>query len=105
RAFAYDGHAFVWLAFAAESGGTTGLKAQLQNTYFLYRDDGLLVAKAAANRAGGFAATSGHLPGVQALGDDRFAWCGTMRRIVPLGDQKGYSARAPLAIEVQFDAD
>lgn len=110
RAFDHAGSVFVWTAFAGTSnfsgGDLPGLRAQLQNTYFLYRDDGRLVAKAAMFRAGGHSAATGHLPHVQAVGDDTYAWCGVERRIVPIGvNHTGYSARAPRDIQLTFDSD
>lgn len=118
RAFTRDSLVYVWLAFAGESGAAAmeepaGFRAALQNTYFLFREDGLLVAKAAQAVAGGFSYAAstggtehGYLPNVQDLGSDRFAWCGVERRVIPLGgDHTGYAARAPRAIEVQFDSN
>lgn len=128
RAFDYNGSACVWLAFAGESTtagmtGVAGIHASLQNTYFLYRDDGLLIAKAVSDRAGGFVPVTGHLPNVQALGQGSFAWCGVERRVIDLGGSSGnrhrktsrdkpnagqhtgYGARAPREIRVQFDSD
>lgn len=107
RAFERGGRVFVWLSFAGQSvSGPLGFRAQLQNTYFLYRDDMLLVAKAVSFAAGGFSATIGHLPGVQSVGDDEYTWCGTSRRVIGLGgNASGYGARAPREISVRFDAD
>jgi hypothetical protein len=110
RAFDHDGRVFVWTAYAGASvfGGSNDPRfgAQLQNTYFLYRDDALLTAKAARFNAGGFAALTGHLPDVQALGSGVYAMAGTERRIIQLGEkQSGYGARAPREIVATFDSD
>ncbi len=109
RAFDHDGRVFVWMAFASASGfsggGPVEWRAQLQNSYFLYRDDATLHAKAAFARAGGFSATTGHLPGVANVGGSSYAWCGIERRIIDLGGlQSGYGARAPRDITVTFDS-
>ena len=114
QAFSHNGRVFVWVAFA----GFTALGASLagslvppklsfpQSTYFLYRDDGVLVAKAAPLVAGGFATTIGHLPGVQSLGSNTYAFCGVERRIVAVGSKSGaYADRGPRDIKVTFDSD
>lgn len=104
KAFEHDGSVYIWVAFAQVSVGD--LVAQLQNSYFLYRSDGLLVAKAVASTAGGFSVSEGYLPGVQDLGSNAWAWCGINRGIVALGQgQKGYSARSPQDVVFAFDSD
>lgn len=110
RAFDHDGSVYLWTAFASTSGfsgaNADGFRAQLQNTYFLFRDDGTLHAKAAGHTAGGFATVTGHLPQVQSLGSNVYAWAGTERRIIPIGVKgSGYSARIPCDIKVTFDSD
>lgn len=110
RAFNHDGRVFVWMAFAGESSfsgaDSVGFRAQLQNTYFLYRDDTELVAKAATHRAGGFCANIGNLPNVQSLGSNTFAWCGVERRVINVGtNQTSYSGESPREIKVTFDSD
>jgi hypothetical protein len=108
RAFDHDGRVYVNLVFAGETvvGGELGLRAQLQNTYFLYRDDAFLVAKQAFGRAGGFSYSTCHLPSVQALGAGVFSWCGIARRVISIGtDHFGYAARAPLDITLKFDSN
>ena len=108
RAFDHDGRVFVWSVFAGASflPGVAGLRAQLQNTYFLYRDDAFLTAKAARFNAGGFSALTGHLPDVQALGSGVYAHAGIERRIIQIGEnQSGYGARAPREVKVTFDSD
>jgi hypothetical protein len=109
RAFDHDGSVYVWYVFAEESrfsgGDTAGFHAALQNTYFLYRDDGLLVAKAAASKAGGLT-TTGWLANVQAISAGVFTWTGTERRIIDLGGKRqGFSKRAPREITFTFDSN
>lgn len=110
RAFDHDGRVFVWTAFAGESTfsgvAPPAFRAQLQNTYFLYRDDVFLTAKAARFNAGGFSALTGHLPGVQSLGSGVYAHAGVERRIINIGEkQTGYGARAPREVKVTFDSN
>ena len=108
RAFAYDGDVYVWLSFAGASGtGSSSFRAQLQNTYFLYKDDLTLHAKCAAGRAGGFAPTAGRLPGVALTsGTTEFSWCASERRIIPLGENHlGYADRGPRDVTFTFDSN
>lgn len=113
RAFDHEGRVFVHVVFpyssaSAGMGEPLGVRAAVQNTYFLYRDDGFLCAKEVASRAGGFSAATGHLPGVALTsGTTGYSWCGVERRKIPLGgtDHEGYSARAPRDITVTFDSD
>ena len=126
RSFEHDGRIYTWMVFAAESGASgmgepLGMRAQLQNTYFLYRDDAFLAAKAAFDVAGGHAASTGRLPGVALvdsvfrLGDAgwperTYAWCGTERRLIPLGGggarkRSGYADRGPRDILITFDSN
>jgi hypothetical protein len=111
RAFAYDSSVYLWMVFAGESNfsgaGSTSFRAQLQNTYFLYKHDGTLCAKAGFVRAGGFTAQIGALPNVALTsGSTTFSWCGTERRIVPTGElQTGYSDRGPRDITFTFDSN
>lgn len=111
RAFDYNGKVYVWLTFAGESGTAgmgepLGLRAQLQNTYFLYQDDGTLIAKACAFKGGGFVQNEGHLPNVQWLGGNLYAWCGIERQVIELGgNHSGYGARAPHEIVLEFDSN
>lgn len=109
RAFEYNGAIYVWLTFASDSQATgtavsQGVRAQLQNTYFLYRADKFLVAKCTDEVGGGFA-VSGPLPGVVNVGGKSFSWCATARRIIPLGGDAhtGYSARSPRDVTFTFD--
>lgn len=112
RAFFYAGHAYVWLAFASDSGTTitgnaSGVRAQLQNSYFLYRDDGTLHARCTHNAGGGFAPTRGRLPGVALVaGATSFAWVATSRRRIELGgsaDHTGFGSRSPRDVAFTFD--
>lgn len=113
RAFARNGSIYVWLAFAGDStafgsGMPLGLRGQLQNTYFLYRDTGALEGKAAWQIAGGFSPATGHLPSVQVAGDEA-AWLGGWRRQIALGaqdeDRSGYAARSLMEISATFDTN
>jgi hypothetical protein len=109
RAFDHNGRVFLWGVFAGESSaaglaGPAGLRAALQNTYFLYRDDGLLIAKAGSHKAAGFRSLAGHLPGVQSTGV--YVFCGGERRIISVSTKhSSYSARAPRDVSVQFDTN
>jgi hypothetical protein len=110
RAFDHEGRVFVWLAFAQESSfsgsGTSGFRAALQNTNFLYRDDLSFFAKATSVRAAGFIASYSHLPGVQNVGGSTYAWVGGERRIIELGAaQTGFGKRAPREITFEFDSN
>lgn len=112
RAFGHDGHVFVWLVFATASsffsgGYSTQYAYQLQNTYFLYRDEGFLAAKATSGVAGGYQ-TVGHLPGVVSTGTNQYAWCGAERRVIPIGTAKrrqAYADRGPRDIVFTFDSN
>jgi hypothetical protein len=112
RAFDHGGRVFVTMAFAGASGfsGASGLieRSQLQNTYFLYRDDAFLAAKAVGGRAGGFSPSTGRLPGVALTdGTTGYSWCATERRIITLGgaNHTGYDARAPREVVYTFDSN
>jgi hypothetical protein len=117
RAFDRNGSVYVNTVFsgaaAGISFGTVG--PALQNTYFLFRDDGRLCGKQVATRAAGFdwnvtvfyASTPGHLPGVVLTDTETYAWCAHERRIVPLaaGEDHGYSARSPVDVHITFDTN
>ena len=114
RAFDYNGAIYVWLAFAGASEFVVGatpvrtIEGALQNTYFLYRDDAFLVAKSVDNVGAGNGGIVGLLPGVALVGGTtQFAWSGTERRIVPVGESTGsdgaYAARAPRDVLFAFD--
>lgn len=103
RAFLHEGSVFLWVAFAGASSGE--VIAQLQNTYFLYRADGLLIAKAVPTQGGGFA-SKGYLPNVQTLSSNQYAFCAQYRRIIALGDtDKGYEAKSPQDVIFEFDSN
>lgn len=107
RAFSHDGRVYVWMVFAGASVTTfRGATVQLQNTYFLFRDDGFLVAKAAYQRAGGYTQSASLLPGVVLTsGSTTYSWCGVERRVVPTGTGSSYSDRGPRDITFTFDSD
>lgn len=108
RAFDYNGRVYVWSVFA-ESNETSwsSFGGSLQNTFFLFRDDAFLVAKACAGNAAGFPGApqnSSCLPGVQLIaGSTSFAWMGNSRRIIDLNGVAGYAQRAPREITFAFD--
>lgn len=117
RAFVVQGRVFAWSVFAREnevtglSGATAaGVRAALQNTLFLYRDDSFLVGKALVDTAGGFAPSFGHLPSVAptSISGLDFAWCATRRRAIDLGSgvgHVGFDARSPVDILLSFDSN
>ncbi|MGE5802944.1 MAG: hypothetical protein ACM358_11880 [Gemmatimonadota bacterium] len=114
RAFTYAGHVYIWLVFAQDSGvsvtgNTSAVRAQLQNTYFLYRDDNFIVSQCTRNVGGGFAPTTGRLPGVALTsGSTAFSWCATVRRRIELGtgeDHSAFGARSPRDVTFTFDSD
>ena len=108
RAFDANGRVFVWLAFAEASNSfILGNQSRLQNTYFLYRDDFLLVAKAAADNSAGRPQTPARLPGVAVTAAGSYAWCGGIARLVSLGTPgaTAFGARAPRDIVTTFDTN
>jgi hypothetical protein len=108
RAFDRDGRVFVWMAFAGAPGfaGAVAFGAQLQNTYFLYRDDGEFFAKAAMHRGGGFSDVTSFLPGVQGIDGETYAWCGVERRVINLGTKhRGYADGGPRDVVFAFDSN
>jgi len=115
RAFAYGGNVYVVLQFTGTSffgGGASwdGLAAQLQNTYYLFRDDVHLAAKMVVGRGDGDRpALLDHLPGVALTsGSTAFSWCATERRAVGIGTVSGglgYGDRGPRDITITFDSN
>ena len=113
RAFDHDGSVYFWGVFAGESAfsgaGPGAFRAQLQNTYFLYRDDATLHAKCAPQRAGGLAPSVGRLPGVALTsGTTVYSWCATERRIINVGSagtQQTFDKRAPRDVTFTFDSN
>ena len=111
RAFDHNGRVYVNTVFAIDAvvGGVTAsadFRSAPQNTYFLHRDDGFLVAKMATHVAAGHRSVTSHLPGVQSLGSNVYAWCGGERRSIPINTrQSDYSARAPRDIQITFDSN
>lgn len=106
RAFDHGGRIFVHLAHA----GTTlieGAFIDLQNTYYLYRDDGELVGKSAQTVGGGYPHADGHLPNVVNTATNIYAWCATERRKISVIDasSNGFAARAPRDVVIEFDTN
>ena len=118
RAFARDAHVYLVGTFAGLSfsaSDPSGTFSELQNTYYLYRDDGFLVAKAVWGEGGGFH-VRGWLPNVaaDAINADAMVFMGSIRRIVPVGKDadladptkkyaKNYAERAPRQITFRWD--
>lgn len=113
RAFNHDGSVYFWGVFAGESSfsgaAPSKFRSALQNTYYLYRDDGTLHAKCAAGKGGGLRLSLGLLPGVALTsGTTTYSWCATERRIIGIGSsgsQKGYDARASRDVTFTFDSN
>lgn len=124
RAYDHEGRVYLWLVFAGESttsgmGEPLGLRAALQNTYYLFRDEATAftaspIAKAAVGVAGGYGVFSNLLPGVQTIVQNVYAWAGCERRVVPLNNdredrrkviQTAYADRGPRAIRLEMDSD
>lgn len=103
RAFDYNGRVYVWGCFS-QGNGAWSPGAALQNTYFLWRDDLFLVAKAVAGTAAP-PIWPGRLPNVQSTASTAFAWCGMTCRIIDLNGASGYAQRAPRDITFTFDDD
>lgn len=103
KAFDHNGSVYVWLSFIQTASGTD---YQVQNTNFLYRDDGLLVAKATPSLAGGIESAGGHIASVQSLGSNTFAFASIDRRIVPAGsDGLVYADRGIREVVFTFDSN
>ncbi len=114
RAFARDSHVYLIGCFAGLSfAGTdpSGTYSELQNTYYLYRDDAFLLAKAVWGEAGTFQ-PQGWLPNVVAdsANANAMMWMGAVRRIVPVGKNtsnpvfaQNYAERAPREVAFTFD--
>lgn len=112
RAFDYNGSVYVWGVFALPanlvvSGGAPTTYGAVQNCYFMFRDDGTFHSKATMGLAGGFSASTGHLPGVALTsGTTGFSWCGGIRRTTAFAPVLyGYAQRAPRDITVTFDSN
>lgn len=111
RAFDYAGSIFVWLTFgsstvfASPSGFLVG--TTLQNSYFLYRDDATLHAKAIAGSGGGFPPSTGRLPGMTAVSSTSFAFAAAMRRRFDAGSDRNsdFAAKALIDVEFAFDSN
>jgi hypothetical protein len=113
KAFFYGGRVYVWGVFAGlsfDAGDTTGTHSQLQNTYYLYRDDAFLVSQSAWGEAGGFQ-PSGYLPTINTITSTQFVFMGQIRRIVqvasnannPITGTAAYAERAPREVSFTFD--
>lgn len=119
RAFDNDGRVFVWGIFLENVRGQLigGAPAsQLENGYFLYRDDGFLCAKAVLNQASDTIATPGRLPGVGSTGQSTFSWCGTYNNILTTSLSQTdiaantnvispYGDKSPVEITFTFDSN
>jgi hypothetical protein len=117
HAFAHDTHVYVWATFAGlsfDATDPTGTHSELQNTYYLYRDDGFLVAKAVWGEGAGIN-PKGAMPScvVDPNNANAFAFVGGIRRIVPVGSNatdpikgvENYAERAPRDVIATFDDD
>jgi hypothetical protein len=117
RAFAHDSHVYLVGTFAGLSFSATdpsGTHSELQNTYYLYRDDAFLIAKAVWGEGGGFQ-PKGWLPNVLTDSSDanEVAFMAAIRRIVPVGSNttnpitgvENYAERAPREVKFTFDDD
>lgn len=108
RAFEYNNRVFFWGIFNASSSPASG--GRLQGTYFLFRDDGKIFAKATGGNAY-WASLVGILPGVALTsGSTVYSWAGCFTRNVEvsstLSDQSGsFRARAPRDITFTFDSN
>lgn len=110
RAFDHNGRIFVWTGFSGGYTFTGSVAPQVQNTHFLYRDDGELIASATRFVAGGphppSGNSSGYLSGCDSTGDNKFTFCGGERRIINLGGGgSDYADRGPRDITVEFDSN
>jgi hypothetical protein len=93
--FVHDGLAYVWVLGAPSS--------TLQRSYFLYRYDGLLVAKAVTSTAGPTA--NGYVTSTQSLGSDTYAFCGAQSLAVRDASTPYYGNSSPVDIRVTFDSN
>lgn len=116
RAFDRDGRVYVWGAFFGRTlfqailAPNTGTAVQ-QSTYFLLRDDGEIVSKAAAGIAGaGVAGVAndgkGWTPGCQDIGGGQYAFAGLVCRVIQFGaNSTDFAARSPREVIVTFDSN
>lgn len=111
RAFDCNGSVYAWVSFASVttysvSGTTVFTGTSLQNSYFLYRDDGFLAAKAVAAAGGGYQVLTGTLPGVTALSATSFAFAASRRRRFDAGisGRSNFAAREPIDVTFTFDS-
>jgi len=113
RAFDYSGSVYVNAMFALSSLASTAIGSSLQNTYFLYREDGSLIGKALAGVASGFE-NVGVRPGVGLTsGTATFSWAGAARRTLeadsgaslPEAGGNSYGSRTLTDITIAFDTN
>lgn len=112
RAFDVNGRTFVWLTFAASTlafasgGGGAGFPSTtLQNSYFLYRDDALLTGKCVFSSGGGYAPSTGHLPGVSSVAGVTM-WAASRKRRFETGGvgHVDFAQRALVDVVATFDS-
>lgn len=115
KAFVYESKVYVWLTFAGESTASgmslqLGLRASLQNVYLLFSESATShtaepLAKAVSDKAGGFPAQQGFVPGVQVCADGQYRVAMIERRIIPLNSkQSNYASRTARLVALAFDA-
>jgi hypothetical protein len=112
RAFDYSGSVYVNTMFALNSLASTAVGASLQNTYFLYREDGSLIGKALAGVASGYE-NVGVRPGVDLTGPAIYSWAGARRRTLeatsgtalPEAGGNSYGSRTLTDITITFDTN
>ena len=115
KAFAHCGEIFVWVVFdvptSVRSSPAPGdvRRFDTQSTYFLLDSAGKITAIAAKDAAGGITQVPGHLPTVQQLDPETYAWAGLERRRVAISGVDvaagaDYADRGPRDIVVEFDS-
>jgi hypothetical protein len=107
RAFAHDGDVYLWAGYSIPSViAGSDFKSAQQNTNFLIRHDGIVMAHSIMFRAGGQPQVLGRLPQVQDLGGGRYAYMGEERRLINIGRKPtGYAAREPVDVVFTFSDD
>jgi hypothetical protein len=104
RAFAHDGDVYFWAAYDVASPiAGSDFKSAQQNSNFLLRHDGAVLAHSIMFRGGGKQQVAGRLPQVQDLGGGEFAYAGEERRLIKIGRKPtGYAAREPVDVLFTF---
>ena len=103
RAFDYNGRVYMWSLFVEPNTIGASLNTSIQNTYFLYRDDGFLVAKASCATAD-VGLTRGRLSNVQSVDGKSFQFAGILRREIDVGSGSRFNAERTIdEISVSFD--